>query len=180
MDNEVGLKEFIAGIKKVNESRVHKITDCYGVYDVFKWVRKNKWLNIGRPLTEHEFYSIIRRVNNYMAEELIKGNDITLPCRMGKLEVRKFKASIKLVDGKIKTNLPINWDKTLELWYNDSEAFTNKTLIRIEANEIFKFYYNKSSANYANKSFYEFTINRDIKQSLKKQIRNGKLDAFNF
>lgn len=180
MDNEGGLKEFIADIKKVNESRVHKITDCYGVYDVFKWVRKNKWLNIGRPLTEHEFYSIIRRVNNYMAEELIKGNDITLPCRMGKLEVRKFKASIKLVDGKIKTNLPINWDKTLELWYNDSEAFTNKILIRIEANEIFKFYYNKSSANYTNKSFYEFTINRDIKQSLKKQIRNGKLDAFNF
>ena len=32
-------------------------------------------------------------------------------------------------DGKLKTNLPIDWNKTLELWYEDEESYKNKTLI---------------------------------------------------
>lgn len=177
-DGNKELIEFINSIKKVREHRSHKVTKSIGVYDSYKWIRKNKWLNIGRPLTEHEFYSIIRRINNYLAESLILGNDIKLPNKMGRLELRKYDVRFSFKNGKVKSNLPIDWDKTLKLWYEDEEACKNKTLIRIEEKEIFKVYYNKHLANYTNQVFYEFNINRELKNRIKQRIKKGKLDAF--
>ena len=55
MDSNLELEDFLKEIKKVNQSRVHKVNNSLGVYDAYKWIRKNKWLNIGRALTEHEF-----------------------------------------------------------------------------------------------------------------------------
>lgn len=172
------LDEFIKHVKNVSNSRHHSIKGSLGVYDAYKYIRKNKWFNIGRPLTEKEFYSIIRTVNNYLAEELTNGKDIDLPLRMGKLEVRKRKARISIVDDKIKTNLPIDWAATFKLWYEDEEAYKNKTLLRIEEKELFGVRYNKEKANYKNQMFYQFIPNREIKKQLKYNIKNKMLDAF--
>lgn len=172
--------EFKSSIQHLQESRTHKITNSLGVYDAYKFIRKNKWFNIGRPLTEHEFYQIIRRVNNYLAEELVNGNDIIFPNRMGKLELRK-RNSLPVIDknGSLKVTYAIDWDSTLKLWYNDEEAFNNKTLVKLPERNIFRVKYNKDTANYENKSFMEFQINRDIKKRLKQKIKNNEIDAFN-
>ena len=172
--------EFKSSIQHLQENRTHKITNYLGVYDAYKSIRKNKWLNIGRPLTEHEFYQIIRRINNYLAEELVNGNDIIFPNRMGKLELRK-RNSLPVIDknGSLKVTYAIDWDSTLKLWYYDEEAFNHKTLIRLPERSIFRVKYNKDSANYENKSFIEFQINRDIKTRLKQKIKNNEIDAFN-
>lgn len=171
---------FKSSIQHLQENRTHKITNSLGVYDAYKYIRKNKWFDIGRPLTEHEFYQIIRRVNNYLAEELVNGNDITFPNRMGKLELRK-RNSLPVIDknGSLKVTYAIDWDSTLKLWYDDEGAFNNKTLVRIPERSIFRVKYNKDSANYENKSFMEFQINRDIKTRLKQKIKNNEIDAFN-
>lgn len=173
-------KDFKSVIQGLQNTRTHKITDSLGVYDAYKYIRKHKWFNISRPLTEHEFYQIIRRVNNYLAEELVNGNDITFPNRMGKLELRK-RNSLPVIDknGSLKVTYAIDWDSTLKLWYNDEEAFNNKTLIRIPERNIFRVKYNKNTATYENKSFIEFQINRDIKTRLKQKIKNNEIDAFN-
>ena len=107
-----------------SSKRCHKVTNSLGSYDAYKYIRKNKWFDIGRPLTEHEFYQIIRRVNNYLAEELVNGNDIIFPNRMGKLELRK-RNSLPVIDknGSLKVTYAIDWDSTLKLWYDDEEAF---------------------------------------------------------
>ena len=97
---------------------------------------------------------------------------------MGTVELRKFEASVKVDDeGKVHTNLPIDWEKTLELWYEDEEAYKNKTLVKMEEQEIFKIYYNKSIANYNNRAFYEFIFNKDLKTRLKQRIKRGVVDA---
>ena len=97
---------------------------------------------------------------------------------MGHIELRKYDTYIRMgEDGKIHDNLPIDWNKTLELWYEDEESYKNKTLIKMEEQEIFKIYYNKWSANYNNKSFYEFVFNKDLKAKLKQRIREGVIDA---
>ena len=173
-------KDFKLVIQGLQNTRTHKITNSLGVYDAYKYIRKNKWFNIGRPLTEHEFYQIIRRINNYLAEELVNGNDITFPNRMGKLELRK-RNSLPVIDknGSLKVTYAIDWDSTLKLWYNDEEAFNHKTLIRLPERSVFRVKYNKDSANYENKSFMEFQINRDIKTRLKQKIKNNEIDAFN-
>lgn len=170
--------DFRKQMLKVSEPRKHKVKGSLGVYDAYKWIRKNKWLNIGRPLKESEFYKIIRGINELLAEELILGNDVNLPKRMGRLEIRKHEATFKFANNEVKTNLPIDWDRTLKLWYENEEAYNQKTLIKVEEIEIFRVYYNKSLANFNNKSFYRFNINRDIKVRLKQQIKNKAIDAF--
>lgn len=172
------MNSFIDSIKKVKGHRVHKVVKSLGVYDAYKYIRKNKWFDIGRPVTEHEFYTIIREVNKLLAEELSNGNDIKFPHRLGGLEVRKYNASIYLTKGKVKTNLPIDWNRTLKLWEEDKISYKNKVLIRQEEKEIYKIFYNRTKANYNNKSFYEFKVNRQIKQRLKENIREGKIEAF--
>ena len=97
---------------------------------------------------------------------------------MGTIEVRKYDARVSIEDGKVKTNLPIDWDRTLKLWSEDEEAYKERTLIKVEEKEIFKVYYNRIKANYNNKSLYEFVVNRDLKRRLKKRIKSGNFDAF--
>lgn len=172
------LTDFLNSITKVNGPRTHRVNNSLGVYDSYKWIRKNKWLNIGRPLTEHEFYSIIRKVNDYLADSFLHGNDIKLPHRMGRIELRKYGVRISFDGEKVKTNLPIDWNKTLKLWYEDEEAYKEKTLVKMEEKEIFKVYYNKQLADYNNQVFYEFNANRELKKRLKQRIKEGVLDAF--
>ena len=179
-ENKIDEEVFINQIKKVNKKRHHKVNNSIGVYDSYKYIRKNKWFNKIRPLTEHEFYSIIRGVNNILAEELSNGNDVTLPNKMGRLELRKYNANVSFVEGKLKTNLPIDWNRTLKLWYEDSPSRKNKTLIRIEEKELYKVYYNRGKAEYNNKTFYQFNVNREIKKNLKTNIKEGNIDAFLF
>ena len=173
-------KDFKSVIQGLQNTRTHKVTNSLGSYDAYKYIRKNKWFNIGRPLTEHEFYQIIRRINNYLAEDLINGNDVIFPNRMGKLELRK-RNSLPVIDknGNLKVTYAIDWDNTLKLWYEDEEAFNNKTLVRLPERNIFRIKYNKNTANYNNKSFMEFQVNRNIKVRLKQKIKNNEIDAFN-
>ena len=173
------LTDLLNSIKKVNEPRKHKVNNSIGVYSAYKWIRKNRWLNIGRCLTEHEFYSIIRKVNDYLADSFLHGNDIKLPHRMGRIELRKYDVRVSLDGEKVKTNLPIDWDKTLKLWYEDEESFNKKTLVKVEDKEIFQVHYNKAKSAFKNKAFYQFRPNRDLKMQLKHKIKEGAIDAYN-
>ena len=163
---------------KLNEPRVHKVTNSVGVYSAYKWLRKRQWIDIGQRLTEHEFYSIIRKINNELALNLSTGGDIKLPHRMGTIELRKISTYVNFKDGKLHSNLPIDWDRTLKLWCEDEEAYKSRTLIKMEEKEIFKVHYNKAKADYTNKSFYQFNANRELKKALKKNIKEGRIDAF--
>lgn len=171
--------EFRSNILHINSNREHTVKNSIGVYDSYKYIRKHKWFNIGRPLLEKEFYQIIRKINNYLAEELVNGNDIVLPARMGRIELRKRNA-LPIIDknNKLKVTYAIDWDKTLKLWYEDEKAFNDKTLIKIPERNIFRVCYCKSTAKYKNKSFMDFKVNRDIKLRLKQKIKNNEIDAF--
>lgn len=157
-----------------NTKRVHKVTGSLGVYDAYKYIRKNKWFNIGRPISENHFYRIIRGVNQLLADNLIQGEDVIFPLRMGALEIRKYDTVIKLnEDGSLYTNMAIDWNATMKLWYEDEESYIKKTLVRIEEKEIFKIYYNRGKANYPNKGYYEFAPLKELKTSLKQSIKSG-------
>lgn len=175
--SELSYTEFAKNVRNANKPRKTKISGSYGVYDVYRWLRKNKWFDIGRPLKEHEFYSIIRRVNNYYADEFLSSGKMVFPQHMGNLELRKYPVEYKIDKGKVKTNLRIDWDATLKLWYEDEESYKKKTLVKMEEKERFRVIYNKGLAFYTNQNFMNFTLNRDIKMELPKRIRNG-LDAF--
>lgn len=173
-----GLQEFIDSVKKVRSHRIHRIRNSYGVYDGFKYYRKNKPASPEYILTESQYFSIIRKINTILGEALANGEDITLPCSLGRLEIRKYEPKIHIDNEKVRANLPIDWNRTIKLWYEDKESYQNKTLIKINEKEIFKIYYNRNIANYTNKSFYQFKVNRSIKERLKDNIRMGNIEAF--
>lgn len=172
------LEEFKKRTLKVQGPKKHKIRGSLGIYSGYKYYRKNKPKEHKYILTESQYFAITRRVNDLLAEELISGEEITLPHRMGTLEVRKIERNIRIgKDGEIITNLPIDWDSTLKLWYEDEESYKNKTIVRQECSEIFTIYYSKANANYTNKTYYQFVINRDLKKRFKQKIKDGKMNG---
>ena len=106
-------------VLKLHDNRKHKVKNSYGVYDAFKYYRKIRPKDTKYVLTESQYFSIIRNINNLLIENLLHNNDIKFPLRMGMLEVRKRQTNIKIVDGKLVDNLPIDWDRTLKLCAED-------------------------------------------------------------
>jgi hypothetical protein len=169
--------DFKKKIIKANENHNFTVTNSNGTKNAWRWIKKNKWLDIGQEVTEREFGLIIKAINQTLQDQLISGKDVTFPHRMGRLEIRKFKAAIEFRDGKLVTNLPVDWERTLKLWYEDSESHKAKTLVRYESPERFTIYYNRDKALYNNKSFYQFIPTRVIKRRLKDRIAAGNYDA---
>lgn len=169
--------DFRKTILKTDGNHHFKVTNSNGTKEVWRWIKKNKWLDIGQSITERELGLIIKAINLSLQDQLLQGKEVILPCRMGKLEIRKFEAKVEIKDNKVVTTLPINWKKTLQLWYNDEESRESKRLVRWESRERFAIYYNKTKANYNNKSFYQFIPSRVFKINLKQRILDGEIDA---
>lgn len=164
-------------VQRAGQGKSYKVTGSWGIYDCYKLLRKNKWQGVDRPLKEQEFYSIIRQVNNLLAKEIGMGNTVVFPYHMGKIELRKYTPSASFVNGKLKLTYPIDWDKTMKLWFTDKEARAKKILVRFEEPSVFTVKYNRQSANYNNKHFYSFTVNNKIKQLLKENIKKGIIET---
>lgn len=171
------IREFMSSAKKAKGKRVHKVRNSWGVKDAFHYYRKTRPKESEYVLTECEFLSIIRKTNDILRQLIIQGEEIVLPEKMGKLELRKRQTIVEFKEGKLRTNLPVDWDSTLKLWYEDEQSYKDKRLIRQETKEVFKVFYNKYKADYPNKSFYQFHINREIKKGLKHKIKNGEIDS---
>lgn len=171
-------EDFTKEVRKLNYTKKHKVTGSLGVYDAYKWIRKNKWLNIGMCLTEHQYYTIIRSVNKQLGELLSQGIDVKLPHYLGILEIRKTPSRVKIENGKLVTNYPIDWQATVKLWYEDKESYDKKRLVRREIKDLYSIYYNKSKAKYNNKIFFEFKPIREIKKKLARNILLNKVEAF--
>lgn len=162
-------------LKTINKERHFKVTNSWGVYDYFKYYRKNRPKDKKYILTEKQFYAFFRRVNQLLAEEFVRKQYLELPYRMGELELLQNKYKSYFVDGKLKTNRPIDWDATLKLWHEDKEACDDKTLIRRDAPSGPKIKYTKASAVYSNRAFYEFIPNRFMVQKAIKNFNNQLL-----
>lgn len=154
-----------------------KVRGSWGVYHALKHIRKQGWYDIGRPVTEKEFYAIIRGVNRLLAEEIANGQTVKFPYQMGVLELRKFQKGVSFVDGKLKNTYPIDWYNTKLLWEQDEEARKKKIRLRHENEWVYHVRYNKWKAKFENKSFYHFALNTFIKWALAKNIKEGKVDT---
>lgn len=175
------LINFKRKILKVEGPRKHRVRNSLGVYDAYKYYRKVKPKGKDYILTESQYFSIVRNINNKLAKRIAKGESINLPCKMGTIELRKYDKTIKIgEDGKVYTNLPIDWDRTLKLWYEDEKAREDKILIKVESDELYKLIYNKHIADYNNKIFYELSFNRELKKQVKQNIKDGVTDALSF
>lgn len=171
------LETFIQQNRASNKGKTFKVRNSFGVYDAYKYIRKQGWYNIGRPLKEGEFYAIIRGINNLLAEELLKSQEIKFPASMGRLEMIKYEVGASFKEGQLKVTYPVDWMETWKLWHRDNAAFQEKALVRHTNNWVYRIRYVKDKANYTNKQFYLFTLNSKLKKRLSQNIKNGKIDT---
>lgn len=169
---------FKANVAKLRNKRKHKLAKSYRNKDAWRWIKKHKLFKEDYPISEKLFGTIIKDVHAALINKLLAGGTITLPYGMGKIELVKKKAVFKYKNGKLITNLPVDWDKTLKFWEEDIKAFKQKKVIRQDTKWLYKIIYNKKGSNFKNKSFFSFYPNRQLKKDLSNKIKNNEVDTF--
>lgn len=157
-----------------------KISGSLGVQDAYNWEKKNGFPIIGSKIPKNTYSMIIRNINKKFTEALSSGEEILLPEYMGKLHLKKMQPKITLKDGKLRTTLPIDWNRTLKLWEEDEEAYKNKTIVRHEVRDVFRIYYSIYDKQFQNATFCKFYPGHCLKQKLSEKARNNEVDAYNF
>ena len=174
---EESREEFRKRLLKVGIPHEFEVRNSRGIRDAWKWLRKNKWSLIGQPVSENDFREIVKTINQFLQDQLLDGKDVKLPCGMGIIEVRKKKNKLVSTGSKILAGYPIDWKRTIDLWYEDAESRDKKTLVRRESSERFLILYNKRKSYYFHSSFYKFIPSRPLRHKLKEKIINGAFDA---
>lgn len=167
---------FISECKKVNNTRKHKATHSFGIYNFFKDYRKNKPKDPKYNIEEKQYSYIINSINSGISDLLSIGISVTMPCNFGTFEVRKHEVKPKIdSNGKLKINAPVDWEATFNLWYEDEEAKQKKTLVRTNEKFIYRIKWNKKESNIINIKFFKFKTSRPLKLSLKGNIKKNIL-----
>lgn len=176
------LEEFKINVgKRRNQPRKHKPLKVYGLKDYYKYY-KEKCENTNKNILPYKiFANIIWDTNDFLKNRIgNNGLSIMFPCDIGSLSLAKHEIKKCIVDGKLVTDAKVDWNKTLELWFEDKEAMNNKTLVRINRKDRCYVAYNKEDAKFINKRYFLFQCNRQLKELVAKNYKDGKIDAINY
>ena len=172
-------KDFEIMLKTKNGRGPRTVPHSFGKKKFFNYYRQHRTQEHKYVLTEKEFYKVVNAVTEEFILELFKGVDIMLPHKMGTVRIAKYTPKAYYDrNGKMKNSYSIDWNKTVKLWYDDEEAYNNKTLIRILSKNNYVPTYIKKDAFYANSYYFEMMFNRGFKRRLREYIKaNPEFDC---
>lgn len=155
----------------------------FGTNDYYKHY-KDSLTKYQNPVSRKVYGEILKEFNGFVRDGLSnKGIGYVFPHGLGRMELRKSKQEVFIDDnGDVKNFLPVNWKETRKLWNENPAAKEKKVKIKY-TNEhtggyTFRIVYQRSRANYKNKSVYKIRFNREMKRNLSKSIFQGRIDAF--
>ena len=149
----------------------YKIKNCMGSRDAWKWVRKNKWKALdGKPFDQSLYSKVIDLVNRILAEKLLEGHRIILPCAMGEISLVSVPTKLYYEDGKYKNNYSTDWKKTLQFWQEDKEAERRRVRIKKISSRKVTLRYSKRDSRFNNQRFYLFRANRSLVRSFGRAV----------
>lgn len=171
-------KEFSKKVRRVHDKRHCEIINSYGVYDYYKHYRKNKPKDKIYVMEDVFFYKIIKDIHDLIIENILQGEIIKFPLRMGKIFLVESLVGVHIKnDGTLKNYYQIDWNKTLQLWFEDEEAFLNKTLIRDTEDKV-RIFYSKNKVNFKNKTYYQFHPTRKISTYINKIAKQKNIHVW--
>ena len=113
---EQTFEEYLKEAKNVHSNRSHKITGSQNTISGFSYYRKIKPKEPEFVLKDKEYLSIIREMNNLVADYLIENKSIRLPAGFGKLEIVKYETQSWInEDGKFVSSKIIDMHSTFKL-----------------------------------------------------------------
>lgn len=114
--------------------------------------------------------------NKFLIEKIKAGNEVTLPSKMGSMEIIGRKQKIRSGEDGI-TGLAPDWVKTKQLWERSPEARKQrKRLFHLNVHTegyIFKYLWSKKNVMVKNKSLYSLRMTRSNKRAVNTLIMDG-------
>lgn len=129
------------------------------------------------PIDIKIYMLIVKGYLKFLIQRLFDKGEISIPEKLGKLQVIGKKVKVRIEDGVIKGLAP-DWVKTKELWKQDPEAKDRKQLVyhfNEDSNGIrYKFHWSTNRVLVANKTLYSLRLTRTNKRDLSNKIKQGK------
>ena len=170
------MNEFRREVLKVDKPRKSKETKTLNNYQIYSnIIKKNPYLSY---IDKYKFVKIIRKVNQLLAEELLKYGCLQLPLKLGKLIISVYESKILYIDKNLIRTTHVNWDKTLDLWENNDKAKEKKTLVRDLPQNIYRVRWIREGVK--NTRCYTFKTCRSLKLKLKEKINKEGVPAYEY
>lgn len=113
---EKSFEDYAKEVQNVHGKRKHKITGSQNTISGFSYYRKIRPKEKEFVLKDKEYLSIIREMNNLVADYLIENKSIRLPAGFGKLEVVKYETKSWIDEsGKFISTKKVDMNSTIRL-----------------------------------------------------------------
>lgn len=137
----------------------------------------NKYLAIADDAVDIKTYADINKLyNKFLISKALEGHVVTLPARMGTLNIQGKYQEVKIVDGKVRGLAP-NWADTKKLWDSNPEAKERKQIVYCTNSETegirYKWIWSKLNILVENKKVYSLILTRENKRAVYKKIKEG-------
>lgn len=147
--------------------------DYYNIRDSYKEYKNE----VDKPVDIKTYVLIINGFIKFLVTKLFFKGEVSLPERLGNIQIIGKKVKVQLEEGKIKGLAP-DWKATKELWESDTQCKENKQLVyhfNEETNGVrYRFFWSKNRALVPNKTLYNLKMTRTNKRYLSQLIRQGK------
>lgn len=178
---EAALAAFKAEILRRHSQKNKKknITNSYGIPDYYKFYTEEFERNAARVLTRREFSQALDGIYKRMREDLANSGIVKFPYGMGEVAVTKRPMKIWFENGEAHTTKIIDWDATLNLWFEDEESRQLKRKVYRDTKTLFMIRYNSGNNAPINGKSFRMKISRGLKDMLKNNVKSGKVtDSF--
>lgn len=130
-----------------------------------------------KPIGLKTYLELTAAYNKFLIDKVMSGKEVTLPSRMGTLEITGKQQTISFDDeGKVQGVAP-DWVKTKELWERSPQAKKEKKLvyhINTHTEGVrYKFFWSKRSVLVENKTLYSLRLTRTNKRAVHDKILEG-------
>lgn len=143
----------------------------------------NRIIKMYPNITKKQVNLILTMYYDMCVDDLVEGNDIELPSRLGTLKLNKRKCAVTFDEetGQIINTFPVNIAESIKLW-KDKPELRGKKFVRYtnehSKNYTFGLSYGLRTALFTNKQVYSFMYSKGVKKKLKNSIYENKTDAF--
>lgn len=130
-------------------------------------------------VVERKIYLKINALyNKFLTRKVLEGNEVTLPARLGTLQILGKKPKIKFDENNNVIGLAPDWVATKKLWEENPEAKKRKQRV-FHTNPHtdgvrYSWHWSKNKVLVENKTLYALRMTRDNKRAVHKLIKEGK------
>ena len=148
----------------------------YDTRDIYRTVRGTSLRGLG--IKEKEFSAIVKKINERIADAILEGDLVVLPCSMGTIIPMQKEALFINKLGKVIINKPVDWKATLALWKEDPKAKEENLKIRHDVDKVYRIKYSKRGAHYRNRFYIQFKPIKPLIEKFIQRAVDGEISCY--